>query len=183
MVSATARLGPGLARAPSGWAAESACHRPPRQPPPRPGPTRTHRHGPGPCCSQSPGGRSGAWTGRPCLWGDGVTLLPGRSEPRLPDPQNPMQGWTRLLTCRRQGPGRLGGRRRGRGVREQGAPQVLDPRGSAQCSHRPGCAPPLGATHGLWSHSKSTARVPGSPGRPPALSGISCSRGADPAAP
>lgn len=110
------------------------------------GPRSAHLCGPDPCCSRSPGGRSGAWTGSPCLR-EGPCQQRTRPRPRG---GRPATGLDWLRTCCRQGPGRLGRRRRGH-VREQGAAQVLGGRGGAQRCPKSVCPPPLPLL--LWPHS------------------------------
>lgn len=82
----------------------------------------------------------------------------GGRQPHAPGVNARRRGWTRLRTCCRQRPGGLGGRRRGH-VREQGAAQVLDRRGGAQCHPKSSVSAPCPChfsedhTQELWSHS------------------------------
>lgn len=141
------------------------------------GPRSAHLCGPDPCCSQSPGGRSGAWTGSPCLregpcqqhargHGPGVDALRRGWTGYVPAAGRALDGW--------EGGG--GGTSENRALPKSWAGEgVLNVAPSRSVPHPcPCCSGPTAAVvpGATW--------VLGSPGQPPAPSGISCSRGGDP---
>lgn len=118
------------------------------------GPRSTHLCDPDPCCSRSPGGRSGAWTGSPCL-------REGPCQQHARGPRPP--GWTPcdgagLVTYLLQaGPGTAGREAEGARPRTGRCPSPGRERGCSTLSQvglSPTPAPAALAPQQLWSRGR-----------------------------
>lgn len=127
-------------------------------------PRSAHLCGPDPCCSRSPGGRSAACTGSPCLW-EGPRQQHARCPPRrrraaAPRPwgERPATGLDSVTHLLQAAPWRAGREAEGARPRTGRCSSPRQERG-AQCHPKSSVSAPRPChfsedhTQGLWSHS------------------------------